>query len=60
MFYRRPVFPGNSELEQFELVSKVCGSLTPDVWPHVVRTPLYHTFSLSTVYRRDLAYAFAL
>ncbi|KRY35455.1 Cyclin-dependent kinase 12 [Trichinella spiralis] len=54
LFTRRPLFQGGSELMQLELISRICGSPTPLVWPEVVDLPLFETIRLKKLYKRCL------
>ncbi|MCL4142319.1 UNVERIFIED_CONTAM: hypothetical protein GTU68_043688, partial [Idotea baltica] len=35
MWTRTPILQGSSETHQLQLITKLCGSITPDVWPNV-------------------------
>uniref|UniRef100_A0A5S6QQ43 Cyclin-dependent kinase 12 n=1 Tax=Trichuris muris TaxID=70415 RepID=A0A5S6QQ43_TRIMR len=54
LFVKKPIFQGTSELQQLELISRVCGSPLPDVWPNVTSLPYYGTFKMKRVYHRVL------
>ncbi|CAD6187984.1 unnamed protein product [Caenorhabditis auriculariae] len=54
LFTRKPLFCGNNESAQLELISKMCGSPTPDLWPEVVVLPLYGTLKPKKIYSRRL------
>jgi len=51
---KRAVFPGRNEIEQLELIYKICGTPTEESWPDIVNLPLYKTFKPQSVYRRVL------
>lgn len=38
---RQPILQGNNEINQILLISKLCGAITPDVWPDVVHLPVF-------------------
>lgn len=39
---------GNSEQNQLDLISELCGSIEPSVWPGVDKLPLYNKMRLPT------------
>jgi hypothetical protein len=59
LFYARPVFRANRELDQLDCIARACGSITPTVWPAVVALPLYATFCPRDVHPRNLAGTFS-
>ncbi|VDP35395.1 unnamed protein product, partial [Echinostoma caproni] len=60
MFTRRPMFQGNEEIEQLEVISRVCGYPDPAVWPNVEKLPFYATFKPKKLYRRRLREDYAI
>ncbi|CAB3376051.1 Hypothetical predicted protein [Cloeon dipterum] len=46
MWTRSPIMQGNSEINQLTLISKLCGSITTDVWPDVDKLELFGNFEL--------------
>ncbi|CAF0851221.1 unnamed protein product [Adineta steineri] len=54
LFTRKPLFQGQREDEQLELISRLCGSPTPAVWPEVIHLPLFATLKQKKTYRRKL------
>lgn len=42
------------ELIQLDIISRLCGSPTPAVWPSVIKLPLWHTIKPKKIYRRRL------
>ncbi|CAF2142333.1 unnamed protein product [Rotaria magnacalcarata] len=54
LFTRRPLFQGQREEEQLEMISRLCGSPTPAVWPDVIHLPLFATLKQKKTYRRRL------
>ncbi|CAF5112855.1 unnamed protein product, partial [Rotaria socialis] len=43
LFQRRPLFQAQREDDQLEIISRLCGSPTPAVWPDVINLPLFAT-----------------
>ncbi|NWQ82972.1 CDK9 kinase, partial [Columbina picui] len=41
MWTRSPIMQGNTEQHQLTLISQLCGSITPAVWPNVDKYELY-------------------
>ena len=39
---------------QLEMISRMCGTPTPAVWPSVIKLPLWHTLKPKKAYRRRL------
>ncbi|THD24002.1 Cyclin-dependent kinase 12 [Fasciola hepatica] len=60
LFTRRPMFQGNEEIEQLEVISHVCGYPDPAVWPNVEKLPFYATFRPKKLYRRRLREDYAM
>ncbi|KFD49469.1 hypothetical protein M514_09654 [Trichuris suis] len=54
LFVKKPIFQGSSELQQLDLICRVCGSPDPEVWPNVASLPFYGTFKLKRTYPRVL------
>jgi cyclin-dependent kinase 12/13 len=54
LFQRRPLFQAQREDEQLEMISRLCGSPTPAVWPDVIHLPLFATLKQKKTYRRKL------
>jgi len=54
LFTRRPLFQGQREDEQLEVISRLCGSPTPAVWPDVIHLPLFATLKQKKTHRRRL------
>lgn len=59
LFTRKPIFQANQELLQLELISRLCGSPCPAVWPDVIKLPLFNTMKPKKQYRRRLREEFA-
>lgn len=39
---------------QLDIISRLCGSPTPAVWPSVIKLPGWHTIKPKKIYRRRL------
>ena len=52
LFLKRPVFQASQEMMQLELISRICGTPCPAVWPSVVKLPQWHTLKPKKTYRR--------
>ncbi|XP_029109801.1 cyclin-dependent kinase 12 isoform X2 [Scleropages formosus] len=59
LFTKKPIFQANQELLQLELISRLCGSPCPAVWPDVIKLPYFHTMKPKKQYRRRLREEFA-
>lgn len=46
MWTRFPIMQGATEQTQLFLISQLCGSITPKVWPNVVSLDLYNKMEL--------------
>ena len=46
MWTRTPIMQGKTEQNQLFLISKLCGSIVPEVWPDVESLELYGKFEL--------------
>ena len=46
MYTRAPIMQGNVEAEQLNYIVKLCGSITPEVWPGVEKLELYTQFNI--------------
>ncbi|XP_022165670.1 cyclin-dependent kinase 9 [Myzus persicae] len=46
MWTRSPIMQGNSEQQQLTLISQLCGSIMPEVWPKVESLDLYNQLEL--------------
>ncbi len=60
LFTRKPIFQANYELAQLDLISRICGTPTPAVWPDVIRLPLFSQMKPKKTYNRRLREEFAL
>ncbi|XP_074999070.1 cyclin-dependent kinase 13 isoform X9 [Calonectris borealis] len=60
LFTKKPIFQANQELAQLELISRICGSPCPAVWPDVIKLAYFNTMKPKKQYRRKLREEFAL
>ncbi|XP_015177135.1 PREDICTED: cyclin-dependent kinase 12 isoform X2 [Polistes dominula] len=60
LFYKKPLFQANVEVLQLEMISRICGTPTPAVWPSVINLPLWHTLRPRKSHRRRLREEFSL
>ncbi|CAG2116229.1 unnamed protein product, partial [Medioppia subpectinata] len=54
MWTRSPIMQGATEQMQLNLISQLCGSITPDVWPGVERLDLYNKMDLAKNQKRKV------
>ncbi|CAH1108104.1 unnamed protein product [Psylliodes chrysocephalus] len=54
MWTRSPIMQGNSEQQQLTLISQLCGSITPQVWPGVESLELYKKMDLPQKQKRKV------
>ena len=54
LFLKKPLFQANIEMAQLEMISKLCVTPTPAVWPNVIKLPLFLTMKPKKTYRRRL------
>ncbi|CAF3877203.1 unnamed protein product [Rotaria sp. Silwood2] len=54
LFQRRPLFQAQREDDQLEMISRLCGSPTPAVWPDVIHLPFFATLKQRKTYKRRL------
>ncbi|XP_053553968.1 cyclin-dependent kinase 12 [Bombina bombina] len=59
LFTKKPLFQANQELLQLDLISRLCGSPCPAVWPDVIKLPYFNTLKLKKQCRRRLREDFA-
>jgi len=43
LLFQKPILAGENEWEQLEIIFRLCGSPTEEVWPGVQKLPWYHT-----------------
>nr|CAB3229488.1 cyclin-dependent kinase 9 [Phallusia mammillata] len=54
MWTRTPVMQGHTEQQQLTLISQLCGSITPQVWPDVEKYELYRKLELPQGQKRKV------
>lgn len=54
MWTRRPILQGSSEQAQLKLITQLCGSITPEVWPGVEKLELFKTMELPKDFPRQV------
>ncbi|XP_039752876.1 cyclin-dependent kinase 12 isoform X2 [Pararge aegeria] len=59
LFLKHPLFQANIEMMQLEMISRVCGTPAPGVWPNVVKLPLWHTLRPKRFHKRCVREQFA-
>ncbi|XP_040857562.1 cyclin-dependent kinase 12 isoform X1 [Ochotona curzoniae] len=59
LFTKKPIFQANLELAQLELISRLCGTPCPAVWPDVIKLPYFNTMKPKKQYRRRLREEFS-
>ncbi|XP_064113777.1 cyclin-dependent kinase 9-like isoform X1 [Macrobrachium nipponense] len=52
MWTRTPILQGSTEQHQLALITKLCGSITPEVWPTVENLDLYTKMELARGQKR--------
>jgi len=55
---KRAIFPGKNEIDQLDLIFKLCGTPNEDVWPDVNKLPWWKTFKPSKTYKRCIRETF--
>lgn len=56
MWTRSPIMQGNTEQQQLTLISQLCGSITPEVWPGVEGLDLYNKMELPRGQKRKVSF----
>ena len=54
MWTRSPIMQGNTEQHQLTLISQLCGSISPEVWPGVENLELYNKLELPKGQKRKV------
>ena len=54
LFRGAPIFKGNTEHMQLDVISKSCGTPTISVWPEVIKLPQWNAFKPKKIYKRAL------
>jgi len=55
MWTRSPIMQGSTEQQQITLISQLCGSITPEVWPGVEGLELYSKLELPKGQKRKVS-----
>ncbi|MCP9259364.1 Cyclin-dependent kinase 12 [Dirofilaria immitis] len=58
LYTKKPMFQGNTEMVQLDVISKLCGTPSPENWPDVIKLPLYCSFRPKRIFPRILRDAF--
>ncbi|VDP12968.1 unnamed protein product [Onchocerca flexuosa] len=58
LYTKKPMFQGNTEMVQLDVISKLCGTPSPENWPDVIKLPLYCSFRPKRTFPRVLRDAF--
>ncbi|CAO1426405.1 unnamed protein product [Diamesa serratosioi] len=59
LFAKKPLFQASTEAAQLDMISRLCGTPTPAVWPNVIKLPLFLTLQSKKHHRRRLREDFA-
>ena len=54
MWTRSPIMQGKTEQHQLQLISQLCGSITPEVWPGVEKLEMYKSLELPQGQKRKV------
>ena len=54
MWTRSPIMQGKTEQHQLQLISQLCGSITPEVWPGVQKLELFNSLELPQGQKRKV------
>ena len=55
MWTRSPIMQGSTEQQQLTLISQLCGSITPEVWPSVTDLDLFNKVELIKGQKRKVS-----
>jgi cyclin-dependent kinase 12/13 len=58
LLYRKPIFPGKTEIDQLDLIFRLCGTPTDETWPDAKKLPWYQKFAPQKVYKPRLREVF--
>jgi cyclin-dependent kinase 12/13 len=58
LLYRKPIFPGKTEIDQLDLIFRLCGTPTDETWPEAKKLPWYHDVAPQKVYKPRLREVF--
>lgn len=54
MWTRRPIMQGDTEQHQISLISQLCGSIAPEIWPNVDKLEYYSKLELPKDQKRKI------
>lgn len=54
LFIKKNMFHGKDEFDQLELISQLCGSPCPTIWPDVIKLPYWKFISQKKLHSRKL------
>jgi len=60
LFAKKPLFQANEEFAQLMVISRMCGTPCPAVWPEVIHLPGFQTLKPKKQYRRRVREEFAM
>lgn len=58
LFQRRPILQGDTERQQIMNILNVCGSISTNDWPDVVKLPIYKYVQFPNNHKRRIAQSF--
>jgi len=59
LFTKKALFQAREELALLSVISRLCGTPNPAVWPDVIRLPLWSAFRPHKIYRRRVIEEFS-
>jgi len=59
LFTKKALFQAREELALLSVISRLCGTPNPAVWPDVTKLPLWSTFRPHKIYRRRVIEEFS-
>jgi len=60
LFAKKPLFQANEEFAQLMVISRMCGTPCPAVWPEVIHLPGFQSLKPKKQYRRRVREEFAM
>ena len=54
MWTRTPIMQGKTEQHQLQLISQLCGSIKPEVWPNCTKLELYNQLQIPDGHKRKV------
>ncbi|KAG8885446.1 kinase subunit of RNA polymerase II carboxy-terminal domain kinase I [Tulasnella sp. 331] len=58
LFTKKPVFQGNDEIHQLEVIYRILGTATPEVWPSLTDMPWYELVKPKEIHKNYFRVAF--